>query len=173
MQRTAEISELYAFNRWANARMRGAVAKLPPEDFARDMKSSFPSIRDTVLHVMASEWVWLARWLGTSPKAMPPEWQSYTFEQIEQEWDAIETAQAAYVDNLTDEELDRSVAYVNLRGESWTNTRWHLLRHMVNHSTYHRGQITTMLRQQGRDAASTDLVLYYRELDAQTLQAGH
>jgi uncharacterized damage-inducible protein DinB len=166
MQRSDEIRELYAFNRWANALVRGAVANLSDEEFARDLKSSYPSIQATLLHIMASEWVWLARWLGTSPAGMPAGWELYTVAQIEQEWSALETAQAAFIDRLTDADLGRVVSYVNFRGESHHNELWQLLRHMVNHSTYHRGQITTMLRQLGRAAVSTDLVLFYRQLQA-------
>jgi uncharacterized damage-inducible protein DinB len=162
MTRSEEIRQLYAFNRWANAHMRAAVRKLSDEAFERDMKNSFPSVRDTMLHIMASEWVWLTRWLGTSPSGMPQEWKSYKLAQIEQEWDALETAQEAFVDRLSDPDLDRVVEYVNFRGETFQQPLWHLLRHMVNHSTYHRGQITTMLRQLGYDAVSTDLVVYFR-----------
>lgn len=39
---------------------------------------------------------------------------------------------------------------------------WQLLRHVVNHSTYHRGRVVTMLRQLGAGTVSTDLVLFYR-----------
>ena len=163
LQRSDEIRDLYAFNRWANARMRQAVSALTDEEFTRDMKNSFPSIRDTWLHVMSSEWVWLARWLGTSPRSMPAEWKEYGRKQIVDEWQALETAQLAYVNKLTEPELDRIVRYTNFAGQEYAQPLWHLLRHMVNHSTYHRGQITTMLRQLGRDAVSTDLVLYFRE----------
>ena len=44
---------------------------------------------------------------------------------------------------------------------------WQLLQHVANHSTYHRGQITTMLRQLGAKATSTDLIIFYRERAAQ------
>lgn len=170
MQRNAEIQQLYAFNRWANARMLAAVAELTPAEFAQDMKNSFPSIRDTVLHIMASEWVWLSRWLGQSPSAMPEEWRAYTLDQIRQEWSGLYTAQSAFVERLSENDLDRVVRYLNFKGESHSNPLWQLLRHMVNHSTYHRGQITTMLRQHGRAAVSTDLVLYYREQQAAVAQ---
>ena len=163
MQRNSEIQELYAFNRWANSRMRAAIANLTAEQLTQDMKNSFPSVHDTVLHIMTSEWVWLARWMGTSPTAMPAEWRDYTLEQINREWAAIETAQTAFVERLREGELDRIVEYRNLTGELHSNALWQLMRHMVNHSTYHRGQVTTMLRQLGQDAVSTDLVLYYRE----------
>jgi uncharacterized damage-inducible protein DinB len=39
-----------------------------------------------------------------------------------------------------------------------------ILQHVVNHSTYHRGQIATMLRQLGTKAIPTDLIAYHREL---------
>ena len=163
MQRSDELRDLYAFNRWANARIRGAVAELTEADFTRDLKSSYPSIRDTWLHIMASEWVWLARWLGTSPKEIPPEWKEYDREQVIAEWKALEAAQRAYVDKLTDADLDRVVEYINFADQRYAQPLWHLMRHMVNHSTYHRGQITTMIRQLGGNPVSTDLVLYFRE----------
>lgn len=166
MQRNSELQELYAFNRWANSRMRAAVAKLPEAQLTRDMKNSFPSVQDTVLHIMTSEWIWLARWLGSSPSAMPSEWRDYTLEQISREWEAIETGQGNFLAGLGAGELDRIVEYRNLKGELHRNPLWQLMRHMVNHSTYHRGQVTTMLRQLGHDAVSTDLVLYYREQQA-------
>jgi uncharacterized damage-inducible protein DinB len=170
MQRSAEIRDLLTFNRWANARMRAAVAQLSDEEITRDLRSSYPSVRATVLHVMASEWVWLTRWLGTSPPAMPDVWNDYSWAQIEVEWSAIETAQKAYIDNLADQDLDRVIAYRNFKGESHSNPLWQLLRHVVNHSSYHRGQITTMLRQLGRQPSATDLVLYYRQQQATIAQ---
>jgi uncharacterized damage-inducible protein DinB len=163
MTRTAEIQDLYNFNRWANARTRAAVAMLSPEQLAQDMKSSFPSVRETMLHIMASEWVWLTRWLGSSPAAMPEAWRSYDFMQIAKEWEAIEAAQRAFLDNLSEADLDRIINYRNFRGEDHSNALWQLLRHLVNHSTYHRGQVTTMLRQLGAEAVATDLVLYFRQ----------
>ncbi|HEY0810552.1 MAG TPA: DinB family protein, partial [Longimicrobiales bacterium] len=76
---------------------------------------------------------------------------------------ALETAQSSFIDNLTDIDLDRIVSYRNFKGESHANPLWQLLRHLVNHSTYHRGQVTTMLRQVGHEPVSTDLVLFYRQ----------
>ena len=162
MERIAEIRELVAFNRWANTRMLGALAQLSAEEFSRDLKSSHPSVRDTVLHVMSSEWVWLSRWLGTSPTGMPAPWRDYTLEQIVLEWDALQAAQVAFLEKLSDAELDRVVDYRNLKGEAHSNILWQLLRHMVNHSSYHRGQVTTMLRQLGHTPVATDLVVFYR-----------
>jgi uncharacterized damage-inducible protein DinB len=163
MQRSDELRDLFAFNRWANARMRAAVLTLDEEEYRRDLRNSFPSVRDTWMHIMASEWVWLSRWLGTSPSAMPAEWLDFDRRQVIDEWQALEVAQLAYVGKLTDIDLDRTIPYINFAGEKYSQPLWHLMRHVVNHSTYHRGQITTMIRQLGKEGVSTDLVKYFRE----------
>ncbi len=163
LERSEELRDLYAFNRWANARLRTVVSALSDEEFTRDLRSSYPSVHDTWLHIMTSEWVWLARWQGTSPAGMPPEWKEYSREEITDQWQTVEAAQLAFLDKLTDAALDRSIRYTNFVAKEFVQPLWHLMRHMVNHSTYHRGQITTMLRQLGREAVSTDLVLYFRE----------
>lgn len=162
MDRITEIRELYAFNRWANQRVLESLASLSAEEFSRDMKSSHPSVRETLLHIMASEWIWLSRWLGTSPTAMPQEWRSFGLPQIVTAWEELYRAQQSFLEKLSDADLDRVIDYRNLKGEPHSNPLWQLLRHMVNHSSYHRGQITTMLRQLGHTPVATDLVLYYR-----------
>lgn len=158
-----EIRELYAYDRWANRRLLHAVAALSPEAFARDLGSSFPSVRDTVAHVLAAEWVWLRRWKGTSPTGTPEDWDLSTLEAIRTRWREVESEQEAFVSDLEDEDLRRVVSYRNTRGEPFESTLAQMLRHVVNHSTYHRGQVVTMLRQLGAEPPSTDLIQFYRE----------
>jgi uncharacterized damage-inducible protein DinB len=158
-----EIHELFEFNRWANQRMLDAVAALSVEQFTRDLKSSFPSVRDTLVHLVGADWIWLSRWLGTSPASMPGDWDMSTLEAIRARWAQIEHERTALLERLTPEALHSMLAYRTIRGDPFANPLWQLLRHVVNHSTYHRGQITTMLRQLGMPAVSTDLVLFYRE----------
>ena len=63
--------------------------------------------------------------------------------------------------------MGADMRYRNLRGEFYSYPLWQQLAHVVNHSTYHRGQVTTMLRQLGAAAVSTDLLLYYDEHNKQ------
>ena len=51
--------------------MLDAVAVLPHSDYVRPLGGSFASIRDTVVHLYSAEWIWMERWKGTSPSAMP------------------------------------------------------------------------------------------------------
>lgn len=154
--------ELYAYNRWANHRTLDAVAALNEEAFNRDLGSSFPSVRDTLAHVLAAEWVWLRRWKGTSPRGTPDDWNLSTLEAIRARWTEVERKQEAFVSGLEDGDLRRVVAYRNTAGRPFESTIGEMLRHVVNHSTYHRGQVVTMMRQLGAEPAGTDLIQYYR-----------
>ncbi|HSJ13022.1 MAG TPA: DinB family protein [Longimicrobiales bacterium] len=162
MRRVEELRELYGFNRWANERLLEAVVTLTEAQLERDLGSSFPSIRDTLVHIMSAEWVWLQRWRGASPDAMPAEWTSLALPGIRDAWGALDQDLQAFLSGLQDSDLDRVISYRNLAGEPFASGLGRMLRHVVNHSTYHRGQVTTMLRQLGAAAPATDLIVYYR-----------
>jgi uncharacterized damage-inducible protein DinB len=162
MDRIQGIKDLYAYNRWANHRVLDATSRLSPEAFTKDLGSSFPSVRDTLVHIVSAEWVWLSRWRGNSPSGVPDSWDVSTFEAVRANWAAVERDQEAFISGLTREALGQKLAYRNTRGEAFEQPLWQMLRHVVNHSTYHRGQVVTLLRQVGAEVVSTDLILFYR-----------
>jgi uncharacterized damage-inducible protein DinB len=152
---------LYEYNCWANACVLDAVAKLTAEQFTRDLSGSFASVRSTLVHIMGAEWVWLQRWKGTSPKKFydPPEFPNTA--ALRAHWTKIENEQMEFIKNLTDELLPMKISYINFKGENWTYALWQMLQHLVNHSTYHRGQVATMMRQLGATPAATDFLLFF------------
>lgn len=158
-----DIKELFDYNTWATQRIFGAVSALSPEEFQRDLKSSFPSIRETLLHFISAEWIWLSRWNGVSPSQAPDTWDTSTAASLRSVWEKVNRDLNQYISKLTDADLNKVLSYRNIKGDPFSNQLPHMMRHVVNHSTYHRGQITTMLRQLGKDAVSTDLIVYYRE----------
>ncbi|MGE5692159.1 MAG: DinB family protein [Candidatus Zixiibacteriota bacterium] len=155
------IRALYDFNRWANGRVLEAAEKLSLEQLTKDLKNSFPSVRDTMVHIMAAEWIWLERWKGTSPRALLDAAEFPTVPAIRNRWAEIEHGQKNFLAEASAESPQKVVAYLNLRGQRWEYPLWQMLQHLVNHSTYHRGQITTMLRQLGAQPVETDLLVYY------------
>lgn len=161
--RVADVLELYAYNEWANARMFGAVTKLDPEAFTAPRGSSFSSIRDTIAHIAASEWVWLRRWRGESPSAQP-QWSSLQdAAALTGKLHEVELDRAAFLRGLTDEDLSRPLAYRNLKGDDFSERLIDQLVHVVNHSSYHRGQVATLSRLAGSAAPATDLIVFKRE----------
>jgi uncharacterized damage-inducible protein DinB len=159
--RLEEIRDLYAYERWANHRILDAVAAVPPEAYGRALASSFPSIRETLLHMLAASWVWLRRWKGSSPSARPEAWDDLAYEGLRDAWSDVEAEQERFVAELAEDGLDRVLEFRDVQGRAHTQPLWVLLRHVVNHSTYHRGQVVTLLRQVGGSPPSTDLAAYY------------
>jgi uncharacterized damage-inducible protein DinB len=157
------LQELYKFNTWATAKMLDAVSRLTPEEFTKDLRNSFGSVRDTLVHVLSADWIWLERWRGISPKAMLSAADFPTIASLRARWMAIESQRAEFVSNVTQESAEKIITYVNTKGETWRYPLWQMLVHVVNHSTYHRGQVTTMLRQLGAEPAATDFLLFYDE----------
>jgi len=161
-----DIRLLYGYNSWANRRTREACAQLAPEQFTRDLGSSFGSVRDTLVHILGAEWIWLERWLGRVPTGFPKSADFADLASVERRWAEIERGLTAFVASLKPEDLQRVVHYTNMSGVAQEGPVWPMLQHLVNHGTYHRGQITTLLRQLGAKPISTDMLNGYRELAA-------
>ena len=118
-------------------------------------------MRDTLVHIMGAEWVWLERWKGNSPKALLPAAEFSTVSSIRNRWAEIERDQRGFIAGVTEELLKKIIAYTNLKGNPYRYPLWQILQHLVNHSTYHRGQIITMLRQLGVQPPATDFLVFY------------
>src|SRR5216684_3307335 len=136
-----EMRMLYDFNAWANHRSLNAASSLTAEQFVKPMGSSFGSVRDTLGHIFGAEWIWLERFQGRSPASLP------------------DTTQFKDVASL----LERWMEYKTLKYGVYSNPLWQSMQHLVNHGSYHRGQVTTLLRQLGAQPILTDLMHFYRE----------
>lgn len=158
---------LYDYNSWADHRTLEACAALNSEQFTRDLGSSFRSVRDTLLHIMQVEWLWLERWHGRSPTSFAPSAEYSNVESIRARWLEIERDLLDYVASLTPEEVQRVVQHKTTAGVPQAAPLWQMLLHLVNHGTYHRGQVATMLRQLDAKPSATDLIFFYRERAAQ------
>jgi uncharacterized damage-inducible protein DinB len=156
--------ELYRYNTWANGRVFDAVARVGPAQFVREVGGSYPSLRACLTHIVSAEWLWLRRWKGRSPKRL---WSPGDFPRVDElraRWIEVEAEQAAFVSLLTDDALERSVSYVGLQGRTWEYALWRQMLHVVNHSSYHRGQATLLLRLLGATPAPTDFLVFRDEV---------
>ncbi len=163
MRMLDEIRQLFAYNRWANRLMLDTVAHFTAEELTREIGGSFGTLHATLAHMVGAEWLWLRRWQGNSPEAIPAGWTSANFGELRAAWTDVEDGQAAFLGAITEGRLMASVRYRTLAGIEHEGPLWQLLRHVVNHATYHRGQVATLTRQLGREPPSTDLVRFYRE----------
>jgi len=153
-----EIAGLYEFNRWANARTLEACEPLTAGELEREVGGSFATVLGTLTHFIGAEWVWLERWHGRSPGALPTGFAGLG--DLRTRLDEIEAGQARVLSTLTPARLGEGVSYTNFKGQPFTYPLGDMLVHVVNHGSYHRGQIATLLRQLGKAPLATDYLLF-------------
>src|SRR6516165_954909 len=165
-----DIQLLYEYDRWANNRVLQATSALSSEEFARDLGGSFHSVRDTLVHIIGGEWIWLTYWAGPA--------QSSTFladlrarrevlfkpdafsdaAAVQLKWAEVEKGQTEFVNRLTDKLLETMLPFRT------THVKLaHLMQHLANHSTYHRGQVSLMMRQLHANPIATDFHVFLVE----------
>jgi uncharacterized damage-inducible protein DinB len=159
----AEMLTLYEYNAWADRRALEAAGGLSKEQFVKPLGSSFSSVKDTLAHIFGAEWIWLERFEGRSPSSFPDTTGLDDIEKLEARWNEFEPGLLNFARGVTQDGLDRVMEYKTMKFGVYRNPLWQSMLHLVNHGTYHRGQITTMLRQLGAQPILTDLMHYYRE----------
>ena len=158
------LRNLLDYHYWARDRLLDALDPLTPDQFRRDLGSSFGSIRSTLVHVLSAEWIWCSRWLGEVPSCHLDATDLNTVQDVRARWVEEEARVRHFVDQLGAEGVVRVIEYTHLDGEPKNSVFWHMLQHVVNHASFHRGQVTTMLRQLGaRPPQSQDMIAFYRQ----------
>jgi uncharacterized damage-inducible protein DinB len=160
----AYLNLLLDFHYWARDRVLDAVATLTAEQYTRDLGNSFKSVRDTLVHLFSAEHAWYERWQGNSPAAHLSPGDYPDVATLRRAWSAHESRMRAFIAAQDQAAIDRVYDYKLFNGTASRSALWQMVTHVVNHGTYHRGQVTTMLRQLGAaPAKGLDLIAYYRE----------
>jgi len=158
------LTQYASYNLWANQKILAEIGKLTPEQLNREIGSSFPSVLLTVSHMRDAESMWWQRVkLVEHPvrpsehfSGMPAELFAALLDQSKQwkEW----------VDSASEAQLQHVFAYHNPKKEYFKSPVYQTLLHVVNHATYHRGQLITMLWQLGVTIIpNTDFSAYARQ----------
>jgi uncharacterized damage-inducible protein DinB len=159
MELLPTIREMMDHNYWARDRQLQACAGLDQEQFLRPLGGSFPSLRETFAHLVAVEWLWLERWRGRSPTALIPLAELPTLAAVSERWKTVEREMRGYLGALDEDTLARPLTCVSTRGEQWTYPLWRTVLHLLNHQSFHRGQVTTLLRMLGVQPPRIDFLV--------------
>jgi uncharacterized damage-inducible protein DinB len=157
------LRDFYDYNTWANRKTLDSLEPLAAEALTAPMGGSFASIRDTVVHIIGAEWIWWQRCIGERPKGLLDPAQFPDVAACRARWKEIDDGYSSLVNGA---DLDEDVTYVNRHGNQYTYSIGKILLHNVNHSSYHRGQIVTLLRQIGAKPEPTDYLMWVDELNA-------
>jgi uncharacterized damage-inducible protein DinB len=157
-----DFQSLFAYNRWANRRVLDACRKLTPEQYTAEPVPGWSSVRSTVVHIAIVTEGWLRGLVGDPDESVPTEKEIATVDDAER---LLERAYKMVDDLLATMTPERLATPVTLRrrGRSATLPPWALFRHLVNHSTYHRGQVASKLKRFGIEQPATDFVFWVFE----------
>ena len=157
------LQTLVDYHYWARDRMLPVVEALSEEQLRRPLGNSFSSVFDTVVHLFGADWIWRSRWEGVSPMALPSADSYDSLDKVCAAWEDEERRIRAIVNALGPEGIARPIEYTGWDGRRQAQPFWQMLQHLVNHGSYHRGQVTTKLRQLGAGPAkSLDMIAFYR-----------
>lgn len=157
-----EVTQLVTFNRWADARFFEVLRQLSAEQYGRDLQSSHGGIHGTLAHIVAVEKGWLRRWRRQPETATWPLPQLHSLVELRTDWEGVCAEMDQFLATLDDRKLQESLETTTLAG-TFNAPYWQMMQHVVDHSSYHRGQIVTMLRQLGLTPPSTGLMRFYRD----------
>src|SRR5262245_36706349 len=159
-----DTRDLIAYHYWARNRILDAAEPLSAEQLLRSVGGSFGSVRNTLVHTLSAEVLWLLRWKGETPTAMLSPEKFPDIASIREAWGDQERSLRSFFDGIDEQKLQQSLRYKTLAGQDATSPLYQMLQHVVNHASYHRGQVTTLLRQVGAaPPKGMDLIAFYRE----------
>lgn len=150
---------MYDYSIWANDRIFNHMQSLPEDVFLQEVNLGFSSIAEVFGHLAAAEEVWFARIKEDSP----PPLAARPFANMEAARHYMNQLQTRHRDYLaTVDDMGKVVTYHNTAGEAFQNSISEILQQVINHGTYHRGNITTMLRHLGHKGVITDYIAFLR-----------
>ena len=160
-----EIQLLYDYDKWADLKLLEVIAVLTKDQYKKDLGSSFGGIHATLVHILSADKIWFDRWTGKKSTLLKAE-DLPTVEVVKKQWDVYHCEISNFVRSLTEETLNEPLTYTDFKGNSYSHPLFQQMQHKVNHSSYHRGQVVTMLRQMGEKVVSTDLINYIKQKEA-------
>ena len=167
---TAYCQLMADYNQWMNDKLYRACASLPEQELQADKGAFFKSIYLTLNHIAYSDLAFLSRFTG-EPAQVPPIGKDLFggFQALSVQRQLLDARLCVWSKSLTAEWLAQTLTYVSkVDGQQRTAPHWVLVTHVFNHQTHHRGQLTTILTQQGIDVGSTDLPFMPRFDDEQS-----
>ena len=155
------IRFLYGYNHWANQRILAQTAQLSNDDWLRPRSPLNESVRDTLVHTLSAQWVWLSRWQQREAHMIRDLTPFTTVDALRTRWDEVEGETQAFVAALDEHRLADVITYVNSRGERGAYPLWQLMAHQVNHATQHRSEVALALTEAGQSPGDRDMRVYF------------
>lgn len=159
----------YNYHHWANNRLLNHLSELPGAVYTRELESVFSTVAEVVEHLYMVDGMWLKVMSGAPMEEvmsiigrLKQDVEGAGLDRVKQLYSEVAEGYRAFLKQ--DEALDQAISINHPRYGELKTRPSDLVEHVVNHGTYHRGNITAMLRQQGHAGVPSDYVIYLYEL---------
>lgn len=159
--KTDEIRLLYTYNDWANQRILTTCATVTPEQYVAN--AGFGSLRAALVHTLDAERTWRFLFLGQAEPDEIKETDLPTLSALEERWRAEQQEMWAFINGLSDAQLDGVIRYPLPSGTIRERVLWHCLLHVVNHGTQHRSEAAALLTSYGQSPGDLDMTVFMNE----------
>lgn len=136
---------MYDYHYWMNAKMLAACEALTPTQWDQAMGHSWGSVHGVVVHMLAAELIWYARWNGESPKKLAQPEEYPTLAAVRAAWAPMEAQMRAFIAQCNEARLKADFSWTNTRGQNFSAPLGPVMLHVANHATHHRGELVGML----------------------------
>jgi len=147
--------KLYQYNAWATNRVLSALTRQQVQN---------EKILSIMGHIVAAQYLWLHRIKGLPPADVKL-WGEYKLPQLVKMAEDAGRLWLEFIEGT--ENFNQELTYRNYTGDPYINNVEMIMIHLVNHSTYHRGQIALLLRQENFEPINTDFITYDRVITDQ------
>lgn len=154
------MKTLYAYIHWANERILSTAVRLSADQFTAQVGASFPSVRDTLVHTLSSQNVWLHRFQKqpAPDRLEPADFADVT--AVHARWQEVEARTQTFVAGLSEDALGEVIHMTDRSGRVWSYTLWQMMAHQANHAMQHRSEVAVMLTQFGHSPGDLDFLDY-------------
>jgi len=166
---TDDLATLFAYNRWADARLLDACRQVPADRYGQEITPGWASLRSTIAHLAGATDLWVRRFLDQPATGFVSESELSTPDDAARLLAQAQDGLDRLARERSPEQMAAPFTYRNIKGQTFTVPFWAALRHVVNHATYHRGQAASKLKRLGVEPPVTDFIYWVVE---QTPQPG-
>ena len=154
--------QMAEYNVWANNIVHSWFESINEEEWNKPLVSSFETIADTALHIAGAETIWLERLNKTASAVWLPEVFKGNKNEMIDLWKKASAGLKVFVESFDETKMESILKFTRINGITLEMPHYQVLAHVFNHSSYHRGQLVTLLRQVGfTGVSSTDLSVFF------------
>ena len=147
----AHFKKLFEYDKWANNTLLEKFEHQFPQN---------PHIYALMSHLLSAQRIWLDRCLDLPQSAII--WGERLPDELREDTENYHLAWVDFINRLQADDFESSVTYTNFKGDTYTTKLSDIITQVLNHGAHHRGQIMTLMKEEGFVLPNIDYITFVR-----------